>query len=111
MIETRLGFKIDAMSEQHLAALKKVFVSLSDGMSKRGDWFKPPAVTDGKPASNLDEMADQLAAKATKKPGAKTKAEQATFLTGAAPSGELTDAEKAEIEREDREAAERAKNS
>lgn len=96
MIETRLGFKVEAMSEQHLAALKKVFVSLRDGMSKRGDWFKPPAADGSKPA-NLDEMADALASKASKPKGKKT-AEQ--FLTG-----EPTAAEKAEIEAEDRRAA------
>lgn len=68
MIEVRLGFKVDAMGEQHLAALKKVFVSMRDGMSQRGDWFKPPVAASAKDAKpSLDAMADELAKKTTKK--------------------------------------------
>lgn len=41
MIETRIGNKIDAISENQLASLRRVFKSLKDGVGKREDFFKP----------------------------------------------------------------------
>lgn len=41
MIESRLGHKLDAVSEQELVNLRKIFVSLKDGAAKREDFFKP----------------------------------------------------------------------
>ena len=41
MLEMRLKHKIDATSETELVSLKKIYVSLRDGMSKREDWFDP----------------------------------------------------------------------
>lgn len=40
MIEKRLAHKIDATSDIELVALRKILVSLKDGMSKREDWFQ-----------------------------------------------------------------------
>ena len=41
MIETRIGNKIEAISENQLASLRRVFKSLKDGVGKREDFFKP----------------------------------------------------------------------
>lgn len=39
MLEARLQHKLDATSPAEVVQLKKIFVSLRDGMSKREDWF------------------------------------------------------------------------
>ena len=41
MIEARLGNKLDAVSENQLASLRRVYKSLKDGVGKREDYFKP----------------------------------------------------------------------
>lgn len=41
MIEKRLGNKLDAVSPNQLASLRRVFKSLKDGIGKREDYFKP----------------------------------------------------------------------
>lgn len=41
MIETRLGNKLEAISENQLASLRRIFKSLKDGVGKREDYFKP----------------------------------------------------------------------
>lgn len=41
MIERRLGNKLDAVSENQIASLTRVFKSLRDGIGKREDYFKP----------------------------------------------------------------------
>jgi hypothetical protein len=40
MIEARLGNKLDAVSENQLASLRRVYKSLKDGVGKREDYFK-----------------------------------------------------------------------
>lgn len=39
-IEERLGKKVDAITEQELIQLRKIYKSLVDGMSKPEDWFE-----------------------------------------------------------------------
>jgi hypothetical protein len=39
LLEKRLGHILDATDENELVVLRKIFVSLRDGMSKREDWF------------------------------------------------------------------------
>jgi hypothetical protein len=39
-IEERLGHNIDATVPNELVTLQKIYMSLKDGMSKRGDWFE-----------------------------------------------------------------------
>ena len=39
MLEKRLGHRLDATNETEFVGLKKIYVSLRDGMSKREDWF------------------------------------------------------------------------
>lgn len=41
MIETRLGNKMEAISENQLASLRRVYKSLKDGVGTREDYFKP----------------------------------------------------------------------
>lgn len=41
MIELRLGNKLDAVSENQLASLRRVYKALKDGVGKREDYFKP----------------------------------------------------------------------
>jgi hypothetical protein len=40
MIELRLGNKLDAVSENQLASLRRVYKALKDGVGKREDYFK-----------------------------------------------------------------------
>ena len=40
MIEARIGHNIDAISEQEMVNLRKIFTSLKDGAAKREDFFK-----------------------------------------------------------------------
>lgn len=54
MIAERLGHNLDATSEQELVNLRKIFVSLKDGMSKRDDWFKPADQGRGEKAKVVD---------------------------------------------------------
>jgi hypothetical protein len=39
MLEKRLQHKLDATNEHELVALRKIYTSLRDGMTKREDWF------------------------------------------------------------------------
>lgn len=41
MIELRLSNKLDAVSENQLASLRRVYKALKDGVGKREDYFKP----------------------------------------------------------------------
>jgi hypothetical protein len=41
MIEARLGNKLDAVSENQLASLRRVYKALKDGVGQREDYFKP----------------------------------------------------------------------
>ena len=40
MIETRLGNKLEAVSENQLASLRRIYKALKDGVGKREDYFK-----------------------------------------------------------------------
>lgn len=67
MIEKRIQHKLDAIIEQELVVLRKIFVSLKDGMSKREDWFdlnaaeisRPKFETTAEPKSDEKELAAQ----------------------------------------------------
>jgi hypothetical protein len=43
MIEAKLGNKLEAVSENQLASLRRVYKALKDGVGKREDYFKPEA--------------------------------------------------------------------
>lgn len=44
MIEARIGNKLEALSENQYASLRRVWKSLKDGVGKREDYFKPETV-------------------------------------------------------------------
>ena len=39
LIEKRIGHNSESINATELVGLQKIFISLRDGMSKRGDWF------------------------------------------------------------------------
>lgn len=45
MIEKRLGNKLEAVSENQIASLRRIFRALKDGVGQRDDYFKPDAAT------------------------------------------------------------------
>lgn len=51
MIEQRLGHSLDAISEQEMVNLRKIFTSLKDGAAKREDFFKMDSAPTGATAS------------------------------------------------------------
>lgn len=75
MIETRIGNKLAAISENQLASLRRIFKSLKDGVGRREDYFKPatekPEFGTVAPASATEPPAPATEpAKAATKPAA-----------------------------------------
>lgn len=73
-IEARIQRRIEAIQPAQLVSLKKVYVSLRDGMSTAADWFEMPqnTATEAKPsASRTDSVKEKIKA-------AKQEAETAT---------------------------------
>lgn len=71
MIETRLGHKLEATGEQELANLRKIFMSLRDGMSKREDFFDLPKTAEPakpQPKPSDDEKAEAAMGLAPEQP-------------------------------------------
>jgi len=62
MIEERIGHKIKATNEHEIIALKKIFISIKDGMVKREDYFKMPK-TESQDINDLNERVAGLEAK------------------------------------------------
>lgn len=54
MIEKRLGNNLDAVSENQLASLRRIFKALKDGVGTRDDYFKAE-VTEPKFADNVEK--------------------------------------------------------
>lgn len=79
LIEKRLGHKLDAIIEQELINLRKIFQSIKDGMAKRHDFFDFPK-------AETDDSAKRLNEKFGKKEKAASKAEEKTFAEMEAPS-------------------------
>lgn len=61
-IEKRIQRRVDAMQPAQMVMLKKIYASLSDGMSKPEDWFESEAG----PAPALTKKPDAPSTKATK---------------------------------------------
>lgn len=79
-IERRLGHKLDAISENKLAELRRVYTSLHDGMGKPEDYFdlaeSKPADQEDSGKSKAQRTADKLkAAKGAKAEDAKPESE------------------------------------
>ena len=69
-LEQRLGHKIEATIPAELVALQKIFTSLRDGASSRGDWFEAYVKTDSGKVADLNE---KLKSKPEEKSEAKKK--------------------------------------
>lgn len=67
MIETKLGNKLDAISENQLASLRRIFKALKDGVGKREDYFKPETLAPAFETPKADS-ATPAADPATKSP-------------------------------------------
>lgn len=61
MIEARLGNKLDAVSENQIASLKRIFKSLRDGVGTREDYFKPATSSPDFAPKSADTKAQALA--------------------------------------------------
>lgn len=55
MIEDRLMHKLDATNETELVSLRKIYMSIKDGMGKREDWFQPR-----KPKETLEDLTNRV---------------------------------------------------
>ncbi len=115
MIEERIGHKIDATNEHEIIALKKVFISIKDGMAKREDYFKVPR-TDSQEITDLNDRIGELEkkkqadttvtpikkpakAKATKKPADKPKESKEDLAKYMVTVGRLTGQKLGEIQK------------
>lgn len=63
MLEERLGHKLAATTETELVNLRKIWTSLTDGMSARWDWFDAPG-----PTGDDSKEATERVREAIKKP-------------------------------------------
>lgn len=66
MIATRLGHVLEAVTEQELADLRKIYVSLKDGMSRPEQWFSQPSADE--PKGDGKTRTQRAAEKGKKKP-------------------------------------------
>jgi hypothetical protein len=93
MIETQLGNKLEAVSENQLASLRRIYKALKDGVGKREDYFKP---TPAKPQFDDAPQPETAAAeKPSKSPSVAVnryvKAVRNLCKTGAVGEGALLD--------------------
>lgn len=79
MIEARIQRRLDAIQPAQMVALKKVFVSLRDGMATAGEFFEMPAAVaadgDKTAASRTDALKNKLKAAAPAEPAEPTEPE------------------------------------
>lgn len=70
-IEVRLGRRVEAMHPAQLINLRRIYKSLTDGMSKPGDWFaQPEPEAESEPKTATEAAKDALRKKATPAPEA-----------------------------------------
>lgn len=72
MIEARIGNKLEAVSENQLASLRRVFKGLKDGVGKREDYFKAETVAPNFPAAPEPEAPGASPVSAPVEPAAST---------------------------------------
>jgi hypothetical protein len=100
-IEARLQRKIDTMQPAQMVSLRRIYMSLKDGMSQPGEWFAQPEAE--KPAdapATLKEKLRKRKAEPDHDPTAariESHGADETRPDTLQPDGELSDAEKAEI--------------
>lgn len=89
MIEARLGNKLDAVSENQIASLKRVYKSLKDGVGTREDYFKAATTVPEfqKSADTAAEVRERMAREAagTPKPADEGPSEQLKQAATAGP--------------------------
>lgn len=68
MIEKRLGNKLDAISENQLASLRRVYKGLKDGVGQREDYFTPDPLEPKMPSDASEEKAEAEAGLAPSTP-------------------------------------------
>ncbi|MFA4826589.1 MAG: hypothetical protein WC593_15680 [Methanoregula sp.] len=93
MIEARIQRKLEAITAAQVIALRKIFNSLKDGMSKPGDWFETPPHPEPektkKAKTTKDPEPPQDSSAPT--PPASTQAEGNGTPTGGTPTQSITD--------------------
>lgn len=77
MVEAQLGNKLEALSENQFASLRRIYKALKDGVGKREDYFKPQA---SKPAFDAaaGSATSKAAAPVTPPPATQQAAQSAT---------------------------------
>lgn len=88
-IEARIQRHIEAIQPAQVVALKKIYASMRDGMSKPADWFDTPLAAAA--ASIKPEDEEQPEEKPEEKPEAATPLEQMLFRVGQAQDAEALD--------------------
>mgnify|MGYP006908246257 CR=1 FL=1 len=109
MLEDYLGHRLDATTDHELVRLRGVYQSIRDGVSDVATHFTPRRVSEtavGRKPTSLSEAAARVAGK----PGEIDQEDADDLPDELPPDGGLTDEEKDEIEREEREAAARERD-
>lgn len=57
MIEKRIGNKLEAVSNNQLASLRRIYKSLKDGVGVREDYFKPERIVEDQPTPSRPQAA------------------------------------------------------
>ena len=99
-IETRIQRRIDAIQPAQIVALKKVYVSLRDGMSAPADWFEMPASAEPqKPAATrTDAVKERLKAVVPSHTDAPSPGDVAAEETSYGPADAFADGRKARLD-------------
>jgi hypothetical protein len=93
MIEARIGNGMDAVSENQIASLRRVYKSLKDGVGKREDYFKGEAAPVTQPSFEQKEKAvPPDGGKAKPEPEAKGGFHPLKALRGLAKAANITEA-------------------
>lgn len=72
-LQKRLGRRMDAMQPSQLVSLRRIYKSISDGMSDIGDWFESPQEEKpSAPKTAADTAKEALKARTAPKPTAET---------------------------------------
>lgn len=85
MIERRLGNKLDAVSENQLASLRRVFLSLRDGVGVREDYFKADVAEPDMPSKTPQDVSGGMDTPSLGKRKRQPKAEASAVPSGASP--------------------------
>ena len=62
MIEKRIQRRMDTIQPAQVIMLRKIYTSMNEGMSSRGDWFELAEVTDQQQQEGTTKMSDKIKA-------------------------------------------------